>query len=89
MGRVLLYTYFLASVGLIVLGVKDFVRVTRVVAVLGRDEAPTPKWLPVFIFCFGCLGVASSAPSIFSNNPHWFVDKIYFVVSRVIAALSG
>ena len=88
MGIVLLYTYFLASVALVVLGVTYFVRVARGVAVLGGNGMPTPKWLYVFIFCVGCLGVVSSAPSIFSDNPHWFVDKIYFAVSKVIAALT-
>jgi hypothetical protein len=87
-GTVLLYTYFLTSLVLLVLGVTQFVRVTRGVAVLGGNGIPTPKWLHVFVFCLGCLGVVSSAPSIFSNNPHWFVDKIYFAVSRLIAAFT-
>ena len=65
MGIVLLYTYFLANVALVVVGVTYFVRLARGVAVLGGHGMPTPKWLYVFIFCLGCLGVVSSAPSIF------------------------
>jgi hypothetical protein len=88
MGTVLLHTYFLASIALVVLGVTYFVRVSRGIAVLGGNGVPTPKSLHVFIFCIGCLGVVSSAPSIFSDNPHWFVEKIYFAVSKIIAALT-
>ncbi len=88
MGVILLYAFFLASVALAVLGATYFVRVTRGIAVLGGNGMPTPKWLHAFTFCFGCLGVVSSAPSIFSDNPHWFVDKIYFAVSKLVAVFT-
>ena len=88
MGTVLLYTYFLISITLLVLGATHFVRVSMSTPVLGGNGMPTPKWLHGSFFAFGCLGVLSSAPSIFSDNPHWFVDKIYFAVSKVIAAFT-
>ena len=84
MGAVLLYAYFAVSVLLLVLGLTYFVRVSRGVPVLGGNGTPTPKWLHVCVFCLGCLGVLSSAPSIFSDNPHWFVDKIYSLVGSII-----
>jgi hypothetical protein len=85
MATILLYTFFFTSVALALLGAIYFVRSSRGIAVLGDNGESTPKWLHVFLFCFGCLGVFSSAPSIFSDNPHWFVDKIYFVVSKLVA----
>ena len=85
MATVLLYTFFVTSIVLALCGAIYFVQASRGVAVLGGNGMPTPKWLHVFVFCFGCLGVLSSAPSIFSDNPHWFVDKIYLVVSKVVA----
>jgi hypothetical protein len=85
MAAILLYTFFLTSVASAWFGAVYFVRASRGVAVPGGESMRTSKWLHVFVFCFGCLGVLSSAPSIFSDNPHWFVDKIYFVVSKVIA----
>ena len=88
MGTILLYAFFLASIALAVLGATHFVRVIRGIAVPGGNGMPTPKWLHVFTFCFGCLGVVSSAPAIFSDNPHWFVDKVYFAVSKLIAAFT-
>jgi hypothetical protein len=81
---VVLYLFFIASTALAVFGALYFIRVTRGVAVLGGNGLPTPRWLHGFVFCIGCLGVFASAPSIFSDNPHWFVDKIYYVVSKII-----
>lgn len=88
MTTVLLYTFFAISVALSFLGAIYFIRACRGIVVLGGNSMPTPMWLHVFVFCFGCLGVLSSAPSIFSNNPHWFSDKIYFVVSKIVAAFA-
>ena len=85
MDTILLYGFFLTSLFLTGVGATYFVRASRGVAVLGQNGLPTPKWLHVFVFCFGCLGVASSAPLIFSDNPHWLVDKIYFAVSKLLA----
>lgn len=84
----LLYAYFLISVTLLVLGATYLLRVSMGIPVLGGNGLPTPRWLHGFVFAFGCLGVLSSAPAIFSNNPYWFVDKIYFAVSKVIAAFT-
>jgi hypothetical protein len=86
--NVLLYSYFLVSLALTWMGAVYFVRVSRGIAVLGGNGMPTPKWLHAFVFGFGVLGVLASAPSIFTGNPHWFVDKIYFVVSRIIAVVA-
>jgi hypothetical protein len=88
MATILLYTFFVTSGALALLGAIYFVRSSRGVAVVGGNGEPTPRWLNVFLFCFGCLGVVSSAPSIFSDNPHWFVDKIYFAVSKLIALVA-
>jgi hypothetical protein len=88
MFNLMLYTFFTASAALALLGAVYFIRVTRGMAVLGGNGMPTPRWLHAFIFCIGCLGVLSSAPSIFSDEPHWFVDKIYYVVSQIIEALA-
>lgn len=85
MAAILLYTYFFTSAALALLGAIYFVQSSRGVAVWGGNGGRTPKWLHGFLFCFGCLGVFSSAPSIFTDNPHWFVDKIYFAVSKLIA----
>ncbi len=87
MGTVLLYTFFLASAALALMGAVYFVRACRGTPVSGGNGVPTPKWLHIFTFCFGCLGILSSAPSVFTDNPHWFVDKIYFVVSKAMAML--
>lgn len=84
----LLYSFFATSVFLASRGAISFIRVSRGIAVEGGNSMPTPRWLHAFVFLFGCLGILSSAPSIFSDNPHWFVDKIYFAVSMVIAALA-
>lgn len=83
MSTILLYSYFLTSVVLLVLGATYVVRVSRGIPVLGANGEPTPKWIPIFVLCLGSLGVASSAPSIFTDNPHWFVDKLYFAVSKI------
>jgi hypothetical protein len=88
MATVLLYTYFAASVALALIGAASLVRLSRGVAVPGANGIPMPKWLHVFLLCFGCFGMLSSAASIFGDDPHWFVDKIYFVVSKIIAAFA-
>lgn len=85
MARVLLYVLFFISVLLMVLGAWSYVRASRGITVGGGNGDALPRWFLVFVFLFGCLGVLSTAPSIFSDNPHWFVDKIYFAVSRLLA----
>lgn len=85
MAAILVHTFFLTSVAIALLGAIYFVQSIRGIAVLGGNGKPTPKWLNVFVFFFGCLGVISSAPSIFSNNPYWFSDKIYFAVGKLVA----
>jgi len=77
---VMLYAYLLVHVAMIGLGGKYLVSVTRGVSVVGPNGGVMPKWLPIFLICLGFLGIASSAPSIFSNNPYWFADKIFFAV---------
>ena len=88
MSTVLLYTYFIVSVIMALMGAVYFVRVSRGVAVLGGNGATTPRWLHAFFACLGGLGMLASAPSIFADNPHWFVDKIYFVVSKIVAVFA-
>lgn len=88
MGTVLLYAYFLISLTLAALGATYLVRISMGIPVLAGNGMPTPKWVAGFVFFLGFLGVLSSAPSIFSDNPHWFVDRIYFAVSKLIAAFT-
>jgi len=88
MSVVLLYAFFLASVFLASMGAVYFILVSRGIAVRGGNGMPTPGWLHAFVFLFGCFGILASAPSIFSDNPHWYADKIYLVVSKVIAVFA-
>lgn len=88
MNTVLLYGYFLASALVAAIGFVYFIRVSRGIVVPGGNGAATAKWLHGFCIGLGSVGIMASAPSIFSDNPHWFVDKIYFLMSQMISAFS-
>ncbi len=81
---ILLYGYFLVSAIVALMGLGYLIRVVRGGAVLAANGTPTPTYFLVYMLGLGVFGMLASAPSIFSDNPHWFSDKIFFVVSKVI-----
>lgn len=83
------YMYFALSIAFIAIGVYYLVRVARGLPVEGANGGYVPVWTHWWAIGMGVLGVLASAPSIFTDNPHWFVDKIYFVVSKVIEAIDA
>jgi hypothetical protein len=84
----LLYIFFAASAAMVVFGSMYLIRSLAGRSVLSEAGHPIAKWVHIYSIGLGSLGLLSSAPSIFSDNPHWFVDKIYFAVSRLIEAFT-
>ena len=46
----------------------------------GRDNALPWQWDAVFAF-FGLIGVASTVPGLFFDQPHWAIDHVWRLFS--------
>jgi hypothetical protein len=78
-----IWIFLIASVGILVAsiyyGALDLFSGRRVML----NDAPTPRWFWPFCICFGLFGVFSSAPGIIFHQPWWFIDKVFWVISKM------
>ena len=81
---ILVHFFFLLSLAVIAYGVYYWVRLLRGRPQLAGNGEPLPWWAWATIVSFGSLGVAASAPGLFFDQPHWFDDKIFWVVERLL-----
>lgn len=81
---ILVWIYFLGSLVLFLMAVY-----CQVLYVLGRKDAgmtggsTAPGWLWVFIMAFGLLGILVSAPGAIFHQPDWFIDKVFWLISKL------
>jgi hypothetical protein len=83
----LLYGYFVISLIILGLGVYYTATIIRVRTggnVVGKPKPPM-LGIAIFVLLFGLLGAVASAPVIFTDNPTWLTDKIFFVVNWIIS----
>ncbi len=81
---ILVWIYLLASIAIFASAVYY-----EVLYLLGRRDAGftngaiAPKWLYPFIAGFGLLGILSSAPGAIFHQPTWFIDKVFWLISKL------
>lgn len=61
----------------------------QVLYLLGRKDAgmtdgnTAPGWLWIFMMAFGAFGILASAPSAVFHQPDWFIDKVFWLISKL------
>lgn len=81
---ILVWLYLMVSLVILVLGVYYQVRYLRGDRGAGfANGRRAPVWLWPFIICFGLLGVLSAAPGAIFHQPSWFIDKFYWLISKL------
>lgn len=79
----LVHVFFWASLAVVVVTTYQLVRLGLGRPVLAPNGKTLPWWVFVIILTAGGLGIASSAPGLFFDSPHWLGDTIYRGVERV------
>jgi hypothetical protein len=81
---IVVWLYLLVSLAVLAMGVYFLVLYLRgdpgAAFASGR---PAPRWLWPFAICFGLLGVLSSAPGVILHQSGWFIDKFFWLLSRL------
>lgn len=81
---ILVWIYMLVSAALFVSAAY-----CQVLYLLGRKDAgmtggnTAPGWLWVLIMAFGLLGILASAPGAIFHRPDWFIDKVFWLISKL------
>jgi hypothetical protein len=81
----LVWIAFIASALLIGGSAWHLVRRARGAVMVDAAKKPFPwQWDPIFLFV-GALGVLSTVPGLFFGQPHWAIDHVWWLISRVVA----
>ena len=44
-----------------------------------------PKWVHAYGVALGAFGVLAAVPVLFTDNPYWLTDKIFYGVDLVLS----
>lgn len=81
---ILVWIYMLVSAAIFLMAAY-----CQVLYLLGQKSAgmtgdkTAPRWLWTFIMVFGLLGILSSAPGAIFHQPDWFIDKVFWLISKL------
>ena len=80
----LVHVFFWVCILLIAMAAYYWVRLFRGRPKLDPKGNPLPWWVWATFAGVGVLGAVASAPGLFFDQPHWFIDKIYWVVESFV-----
>jgi hypothetical protein len=83
----LVWVMFIASTLLLLMTGRNVIRRAKGQRVVDVRDKPLPwQWDAMFMF-FGLIGVVSTVPGLFFDQPHWAIDHVWRLLSMQVKML--
>ena len=79
----LVWLTFFASVILVIAAVWHFWRRAQGRDILDFVKRPVPWQFDAMFLLIGAVGVISCVPGLFFGQPHWAIDHVWWLISKV------
>lgn len=79
----IIWVFFVASVTLVFGVLWKFWRRSRGQRIVDFGGRPIPWQLDAVFQMFGAIGVASTVPGLFFDQPHWLIDHVWRVIGKI------